>query len=167
MTKVFIGGSRRISKLDDNIKHRIDNIIAKNFKVIIGDASGADLAVQTYLSTRNYRNVEIFCMEGRSRNNIGGWPTRNIPAIHSKRKDFSYYSMKDRIMAQEADHSFMLWDGCSRGTLRNIAHLSSKGAPVLLYMSQDKSFHTLRGQEDFEKILDHYKLSEFRNIVGI
>jgi hypothetical protein len=158
-TKVFIAGSRNIFELTDIIKHRIDNIIAKNFKVIVGDANGADRAVQDYLSMKNYKNVEVFCMDGWCRNNVGNWPVRNISAMNARRKDFAYYSTKDRAMSKEADHGFMLWDGRSRGTLRNVMHLVHSGTPVLLYMSLDKSFHALRRHEDLAEILDRYNLS--------
>jgi hypothetical protein len=158
MIKVFIAGSRNILELNDLVKCRIDNIIAKSFKVIVGDAKGVDKAVQDYLFTKNYTNVEIFCMDGRCRNNVGDWPARNIPSTNPRSKDFVYYSTKDRAMANEAQHGFMLWDGHSRGTLRNTIQLIRNDIPVLLYMSRDHSFHTLRKHEDLTKTLDRYKL---------
>jgi hypothetical protein len=163
MIKVFIAGSRNILELNDLVKCRIDNIIAKGFKVILGDANGVDKAVQDYLFIKNYTNVEIFCMDRRCRNNIGNWPARNIPATNSRSKDFAYYSTKDIAMAKEADHGFMLWDGHSRGTLRNTIQLVRDGMPVLLYMSQDQSFHTLRRYGDLTETLDRYNLGGHPN----
>jgi len=84
MTKVFIGGSRRISRLNKAIKDRIDNIIQNEYTVLIGDANGADKSVQNYLFDKNYRNVLVFCMGNKCRNNIGSWQTRGIEASGSK-----------------------------------------------------------------------------------
>ena len=90
MTKVFIGGSRRISRLDAEVKRRIDRMIEKRLPVIVGDANGADKAVQDYLRTKDYDLVEVFCSGDSCRNNRGGWPTRTVPVPSGgKRKDFS------------------------------------------------------------------------------
>lgn len=143
-TKVFIGGSRRLSRLNQDVKRRIDNIIDKGFMVIVGDANGVDKAVQRYLSSRHYSNVVVFCIAGGCRNNIGDWPTRTIAVSDRARRDFAYYSTKDRAMAEEADYGLMLWDGRSRGTLTNIVHLVREGKPVVVYIAPDRSFYTLR-----------------------
>lgn len=42
MTKVFFGGSRKLSTLNHAIRQRADNIVDKRFEVLIGDANGAD-----------------------------------------------------------------------------------------------------------------------------
>jgi len=98
--KVFIGGSRAVSKLNAAIRGRIDDLIKRGCTILIGDANGADKAVQQYLADRHYPHVVIFCME-KCRNNIGNWPTRNVepPACST---GFAYYSAKDIVMSQEA-----------------------------------------------------------------
>jgi hypothetical protein len=143
--KVFIAGSRNISWLNDDIKRRVDNIIDKSLTVIVGDANGADKAIQQYLKNKNYKNVTIFCMEGGCRNNIGGWPTRIIKAANPHRRDFAYYSTKDKAMAAEADYGLMLWDGQSRGTLTNVVNLLQNGIPVVIHTAN--TFHTLHQLE--------------------
>jgi len=140
MTKVFIAGSRHLSKLSEDVKRRIDRILDKGLTVIIGDANGVDKAVQKYLSAKHYSNVVIFCMEGGCRNNVGRWPTRTITA-------------KDRAMAEEADYGLMLWDGQSRGTLTSIVDLVRKEKPVVVYIPKDKNFHTLRESSDLATML--------------
>ncbi len=155
-TKVFIAGSRRLSRLTNDVKRRIENIVDKGFTVIVGDANGADKAVQQYLSGRNYNNVVVFCMEGGCRNNIGGWPTRTIKAADAGRRNFAYYSTKDRAMAEEADYGLMLWDGQSRGTLRDVVDLVRKGKPVVVYLAPNKSFYTLRLPVDLAAMLDRF-----------
>ena len=61
MTKVFIGGSRRVTRLNADVQRRIDKIIEQGFAILVGDANGADKAVQTYLRTRRYNKVDVFC----------------------------------------------------------------------------------------------------------
>ncbi|HTU32515.1 MAG TPA: hypothetical protein VMF66_01790 [Candidatus Acidoferrum sp.] len=125
----------------------------QGFTVIVGDANGADRAVQEYLSGKQSADVIVFCMEDSCRNNIGDWPTRMIEATDPGRKDFHYYSTKDRAMAAEADYALMLWDGESRGTLRNIEDLVERGKPVVVYISPQKSFSTLRSKNDLIRML--------------
>ena len=146
--KVFIAGSRRLSKLGKDVKRRIDNIVDKELTVMVGDANGVDKAVQRYLSSKHYHNVIVFCMQGGCRNNIGKWPTRVIVAANPERKDFAYFSTKDRAMVEGADYGLMLWDGQSRGTLASIVDLVRRGKPVVVYISSDKAFYTLRQSSD-------------------
>ena len=78
MNSVFIGGSRRVSNLNPEVRKRLDRIIANRLPVLIGDANGADKAVQHYLKSRHYDQVEVFCVEGSCRNNAGNWPLRKV-----------------------------------------------------------------------------------------
>jgi hypothetical protein len=154
-TKVFIAGSRRLSRLNNDVTSRIDSMMAKNLTIIIGDANGVDRAVQEYLSNRTYAKVNVFCMDGRCRNNVGDWPIRTIAGGDGARRDFSYYSTKDRAMVQEADYGLMLWDGKSRGTLRNIVDLVRARKSVVVYIAPAKSFCTLRQSAELAEMLSH------------
>jgi len=46
MTRVFIGGSRRLTRLNADVQRRIDKIIEQGFPILVGDANGADKAVR-------------------------------------------------------------------------------------------------------------------------
>lgn len=152
MIKVFIGGSRKVSRLSVEVRQRLERIIKKDLHVLIGDANGADKAVQQYFQERNYNQVEVFCMEGVCRNNLGGWPTRSISALNSKR-DFSYYSTKDKVMADEASVGFMIWDGKSIGTLANVFRLISQNKKVVIYTVTSKQFINLKDKADWDVFL--------------
>lgn len=154
MSKVFFGGSRKMGKLSQSAKERTDNIIAKGYLILLGDANGADKAMQKYLSEKNYRNVLVFCMGNVCRNNLGKWKTRNVHSSRSN-KDFNYYSTKDVIMSDEADYGFMLWDGKSKGTLSNVLNLYERNKKVLVYFSPSKSFYTVKDKQDISKLLKH------------
>ena len=155
MTKVFIGGSRRLSRLNKEVKSRLANIIEKGFTVVVGDANGADKAVQRFLASRRYHRVTVFCMGGQCRNNVGHWPTRDIAAAPGAR-GFAYFSTKDRVMAEEADYGLMLWDGRSRGTLTSIVHLVRQGKPVLVYIAPNRSFYTLRQADHLAEMVHRF-----------
>ncbi len=150
--KVFIGGSRKVSRLNPEVKNRIDRIIKNRLPVLIGDANGADKAVQHYLRSRNYDQVEVFCVEGSCRNNAGNWPLRAVRSTTEK-KDYSFYEAKDIIMADEATAGFMIWDGKSLGTLMNIFRLLSRQKQVVLYAVPMKEFSNLKSMADWEKLL--------------
>jgi len=169
MTKVFIGGSRRMTKLAPSILGRIDNIINSNFTVLIGDANGTDKGIQEYLANKHYENVVVFCTGDVCRNNIGNWETRNVVADSGK-KGFDFYAVKDQQMAKEASYGFMIWDAKSKGTLNNIINLLKGKKQVLVYFSPDKSFYALRNAHELSDLLakcDKEALEEFDKKLAI
>ncbi len=151
MTKVFIGGSRAVSRLNDTIREKLDDLIRKGCTILIGDANGADRAVQQHFADHKYQNVIVFCMD-RCRNNVGGWSIQSITSA-SQKHDFAYYVEKDKAMAHEARCGVMLWDGKSRGTLNNILNLLRDRKKVLVYLSSDKAFHKLSIDADLQLLL--------------
>lgn len=152
MTKVFIGGSRKLFKLNVKVKERLDNIIKNRFIVLIGDANGIDKSVQQYLYEHQYKDVLVYCMEGKCRNNFGNWELINVYA-DKQAKGFKYYSTKDYEMAKIADYGLMVWDGKSRGTLNNILNLLKAEKKILVYFSQEKNIYYLTNFADLTQIL--------------
>ena len=148
MSKVFVGGSRRLSRLNKEVRGRLDNIVKNRLTVLVGDANGADRAVQEYLASKGYDQVVVYCAGGECRNNLGKWPARHIGPRDKVRRDFAYYATKDRSMADETDYGLMLWDGKSRGTLTSIVDLMRRGKPVVVYFSPSRAFQTLSNRED-------------------
>lgn len=149
MTKVFIGGSRRISRLNTDVRRKIDRIIEKRFPILIGDANGVDKAVQQYLYTKGYGLVEVFCAGEHCRNNVGSWPVRAIPTDEPKR-DYNFYATKDRIMADEASVGLMIWDGKSVGTLLNVLRLIRQQKKVVIYVVPAKEFVDVKSAADWQ-----------------
>ncbi len=153
MSKVFIGGSRRVTRLPAMARQRIDRMIAQKLPIVIGDANGADRAVQAYLADREYGAVEVFCVRGNCRNNLGGWRVREVTAPHSRR-DFAFYASKDEEMAKDADVGFMIWDGKSFGTLANAFRLIDQGKKVVVFVSSEEtSVTTIRSQGDWNRFV--------------
>lgn len=155
MIKVFIGGSRRSSRLSADVRCRIDSIMEKRLAVLIGDANGADKAVQEYLNSKGYDLVEIFCSGGECRNNIGGWSVRTISTKENK-KDLSFYATKDRVMAVEASVGLMIWDGKSLGTLLNMHRLIHRQKKVIVHVAPMKEFVDLRSEADLVALVSRF-----------
>lgn len=155
MAKVFIGGSRKISRLSADVQRRLDTIITKHLPVIVGDANGADKAVQQYLHSHRYERVEVFCAGGHCRNNVGQWPVRAV-STGAIRRGFGFYATKDRVMADEASVGLMIWDGASVGTLMNMLRLLRQQKKVAVYVAPTKAFQDLHGESDLDDLVLHH-----------
>lgn len=152
MTKVFVGGSRHVSRLNAEVRKRLDNITSKNFCILVGDANGADKAVQLYLYSKGYQNVEVFCTEGACRNNIGNWELHPVPA-GTRERNVEFYSAKDRVMAKEATIGLMLWDGKSIGTLMNVHRLINLSKKAVVYTVPNKEFIEFRTEDEWHSFI--------------
>jgi probable addiction module antidote protein len=141
MNTIFIGGSRHISRLPSEIMDRLKNVIVNQHCVLVGDANGADKAVQKFFADATYENVTVFCTGETFRNNLGHWPTHCVEPPKGA-KGFQFYAAKDREMATKADFGLMIWDGKSPGTLLNVLRLARAGKISVLYnASEKKSFN--------------------------
>jgi adenine-specific DNA-methyltransferase len=149
MMKVFIGGSRKISKLGSEVRQRIDEILEKHLPIVIGDAPGVDKSVQQYLHEKGYRAVEVFCSGTRCRNNLGSWPNRQV-AVSSSRRDFDFYATKDIQMAQEASFGLMIWDGESAGTLMNVLRLIKQNKKAIILEVPKRSLRELKSESEWK-----------------
>lgn len=152
MTKVFIGGSRRINRLSAEVRARLDRILSQGFPVLVGDANGADKTVQQYLSGKDYRNVQVFCSGDECRNNIGSWPLRTVQT-GSRKKDRAFFTVKDRTMTEEATIGLMLWDGKSLGTINNVARLLRQNKTTVVYNAPERNFLEIRTPQDWHQLL--------------
>jgi hypothetical protein len=152
MKAVFLSGSRAISRLNQEIRERLAGITSQSFDILIGDANGADKALQNFLKENNYANVTVYCSGGHCRNNIGQWQTYNVEVpAGSKGRDF--YTQKDRLMAQIADYGFVLWDGKSPGSIENVINLLKGGKSALVYFSPDKEFVSVGSLPKLKRLL--------------
>ena len=153
MTSVFVAGSRKLGRLNDEVRERLGNVIAGSYQVLVGDANGADKAIQSYLNEHRYQHVLVFCSGAKCRNNVGAWPTRNVevPAGITGR---AFYTRKDIEMADSADYGLMLWDGKSPGTINNVMELLKRGKKALVYLSPRKRFLSIASLNDLEALLN-------------
>jgi len=150
MTTVFVGGSRHVSRLSSEVVDRLQNVVTSGATVIVGDANGADKAVQKFLAKSLYRDVTVFCSGDSCRNNLGPWETRNIETSPNA-QGFAFYAAKDRQMAREADFGLMIWDGKSPGTILNILRLVRAGKKAVLMNVHDKTTVTFKTPDDWDR----------------
>lgn len=154
MTTVFLSGSRKISRLNEQIRQRIKNITDQEFLIIMGDANGADKALQKHLADIDYHHVLLFCSGQVCRNNVGNWNVKHV-AVDSKLKGREFYTQKDKAMAVEADYGLILWDGKSLGSISNLIELLKQKKPVVVYFAPDKQFYSLTHLDDIRKLLSN------------
>ena len=152
MKTIFLSGSRTISRLNDDIRARIQNIIRNGFQIIVGDANGADKAMQKYLHGTGYRNVTVYCAGNNCRNNIGEWNIRKIN-VDPKLKGREFYTAKDKKMAASADYGLVLWDGKSAGSINNILELLKHQKFAVVYFSPEKKIYTLKSFNDADNLV--------------
>jgi probable addiction module antidote protein len=149
---IFIGGSRHVSRLPPQAKERLNNVIENGFPVLVGDANGADKALQKHLMESQYERVTVFCSGDICRNNLGQWKTRHIQSSKEV-KGFQFYATKDREMARTADFGLMIWDGKSAGTLLNILRLVRAGKKAVLVSVPAKMATTFKAAQDWDIFL--------------
>lgn len=165
MSTVFIGGSRRVGRLSEVIREKLDSIIERGLRVVVGDANGSDRAVQSFLAEKGYQDVVVYCMGKACRNNVGKWPVRAIEG--AGKRGFDYYALKDAEMARDADCGLMIWDGKSKGTLLNVQRLVEIGKSVVVYLSSDRKCRTIRTEYDLKTLIDRCSSSERQRLSGL
>ena len=163
MTTVFLSGSRRLSRINDAIRNRLENMISCGLHIIVGDANGADKAMQSYFAEAGYSNVTVYCAGTHCRNNVGGWTTRLVEA-NSNLKSRDFYAQKDKEMAKQADFGFVLWDGKSAGSMANMFELIKFNKTVVVYFGPEKEFYNLKSTDDVDKLLSKCALDTINMI---
>ena len=116
--KVFISGSKSISKLTDEMLAALDKIIHDGDTILVGDCYGVDLAVQKYLLDKGYTDMIVYCSSEQPRHHLVG-------SVHSCAKEAeglkgrAFRYVKDDAMSKDCDEAYGFWDGRSLGTLKN------------------------------------------------
>jgi probable addiction module antidote protein len=152
MNTIFVGGSRHVSRLPPEVKQCLDNVVASGHRVIVGDANGADKAVQKHFLDKHYDKVVVFYSGATPRNNLGTWHTHHVDAP-SHAKGFHFYAAKDREMAQEADFGLMIWDGKSPGTILNVLGLTLAGKIAVLFNVPEKTVVNIESVENWKALI--------------
>ncbi len=133
--KVFISGSIKIKKIPKCAIEKINNIIEKNYQILIGDAKGVDSLIQKYLVKKSFQNVVVYFAGDSIRNNLGSWSTKQVIG-NNREKGRDLYTLKDVEMAVDADYGLMIWDGKSKGTLANIKQMKKRNKRFFVIMKE-------------------------------
>ncbi|WP_421280869.1 hypothetical protein [Aeromonas taiwanensis] len=154
MHNIFISGSMGIKHINQDVLHRIDNIVNSGFKVLVGDADGVDASIQSYLVSKNAKSVLVYCTGDQPRNNIGNWNIQNIQTNYSPGSR-AYFTAKDLAMADDCDYGLMIWDAKSTGTLSNTIELLNRHKSSLVFVNKEKDFIKVKTVKDLEFLISH------------
>ena len=152
MNKIFISGSINIKNINPNVIDRINNMIASNFSILVGDAKGSDSSIQNILKDKNFNNVVVYCSGSYPRNNIGQWEIKSVET-DQKPNSRAFFTAKDLVLAKDCDYGLMIWDSKSTGTLSNVYELLTQGKTSIVFVNKLKHFHKVSSTSDFEKLV--------------
>ncbi len=131
--KIFISGSKSISKLPDLAKTFIDQFIENNDEILIGDCYGVDAVVQKYLEFKGFSNVTVYCSGVTPRNNfVSAAKIRSCAEAAKGLTGSAFHYVKDTQMANDCDQALMIWDGKGKGTAENLKRIKEMGKPFVL-----------------------------------
>ena len=152
MTTVFIAGSISIGHLHEKVQERINRIVASGFSVVVGDADGADTAIQQCLCDYRATKVTVYCAGDSPRNNIAGWP---VHRVHSNARvgTRAFFTAKDVEMARSSDYGLMVWDCKSTGTLSNVIELLKASKKTLVFVNKSRDFVTIADRSGLDYLL--------------
>lgn len=152
MTTVFIAGSINIKHLDPKVQERINNIVASEFDIVVGDAGGADSSIQAYLLSLELSKTTIYCSGTSPRNNLGRWPAKTVETRHAVGSR-AFFTAKDVVMAEAADFGLMIWDAKSTGTLSNVIELLARKKKTVVFVNKEKSFRVVGNVTQLEELI--------------
>ena len=153
---VFVSGSLSVTELSDFAKVHVRSIVTNRMNVLIGDAYGADKAIQQELYKKyDYPFVTVYASNGKVRNNAG-YKVKTVavpPYIHGR----EFYTYKDVAMSKDCDFGFMLWDGKSKGTLNNIERLLNMNKLSIICLSNRHKSFKIEKRQQLDNMLDFIK----------
>jgi hypothetical protein len=150
-TTVFVAGSMNIKYLDPMVKDRIDNIVNSHFRIVVGDADGADTSIQSHLLQKS-AEATVYCSGAKPRNNIGNWPICPVDTKHEQGSR-AFFTAKDVVMAEVADYGLMIWDAKSTGTLSNVIELLKRKKKSVVFVNKDKAFLNVSSVAQLETLV--------------
>ena len=149
---VFIAGSIAISRLHPVVCDRITNAVDRDMAVVVGDADGADTAIQRVLADLQTASVTVYCSGDKPRNNIGDWPVEHIyPDAPSGTR--RWFTAKDLAMAEAADYGLMIWDSRSTGTLSNVIELLGANKKSVVFVNKNKEFVRVSDLDGLDRLI--------------
>ena len=142
--KVFVSGSKTLGKLNYEMKAKLKEFADAGYEILIGDCHGVDVAVQMYYSEIGYNNISVYVSGDKVRNNFGNNKVIHI-SVDERITGYEFYKQKDIAMANDADCGFVIWDGKTKGTQRNIEDLKKQGKHVMIFTDEKKDFYMNNG----------------------
>ena len=144
--KVFVGGGKTIGRLPDKVASMLDSFMESGEHIIVGDAHGCDLAFQTYLHSKGYPHVTVYCSGEKCRFNVGGWKEKHIDVPEGMER-YEFYREKDYAMINDCDCALLVYERRSLATRSYIYNLKALGKPVFAFNVERDCFKISRRKE--------------------
>lgn len=151
METLFVAGSIAIKQLDPEVVTRIGTAVNKGMAIVVGDADGADTAIQQALLDVGATNVTVFCSGRTPRNNLGDWPVHQV-FPDARPGSRAWFTAKDQAMAEAGDYGLMIWDARSTGTLTNVLELVARGRTSVVFVARDRKFMTVSDADGIDRL---------------
>jgi hypothetical protein len=139
----------KAQELHPRVRERLDNAIALDMTIIVGEAKGASRAFQDYLASKSYRNVVV----GHARSiryNAGGWET------HKYGDDLKE---REKRMIEDSDTAIIIWVNSSSVIAENLERLKRQLKPTLLHEVDTETGAERIGDIDPNRIYSRYYAS--------
>ena len=143
---VFLGGSKCIGRLPDKVVTLIDELMEKREHFIIGDCHGMDLAFQTYLESKHYPHVTIYCSGEKCRFNVGDWPEKHI-CVPDGIEGYKFYRVKDYALMKDCDAALLVYETRALATRSYIYYLKRLGKPIFAFDLERDRFKIIDKRE--------------------
>jgi hypothetical protein len=153
-TKLLLMGSKafKAEKLPTQVTSRIDEAIARNMTILVGEAPGACRLYQNYLSTKGYKNVTVGHAKSM-RYNAGNWKTIQYGTNLKER---------ERRMIEDCDSAIVIWTDSSGVIAENLELLKNLRKPTFLYEHSTRTGAAETGWLDSERTYDpYYAMKEY------
>lgn len=159
--KVFICGSISIKKIPPEAEKIIDDIIAKRYEILVGDADGIDYKIQEYCRDKKYFKLTIYIVGDKARKIATSEfmakqikkDSNKIEYVQNSNKKQSERErqwIKDKAMMDDCDYGLIIWDGESKGSYKNLLYMIDSKKKFYLYIDGKKIQN--KTKENIEKI---------------
>jgi hypothetical protein len=153
-TKLLLMGSKafRAERLPVEVALKIDEAMALNMTILVGEALGACRLYQDYLHSKGYRNVVVGHAKSM-RYNAGNWKTVQYGVDLKER---------ERRMIEDCDSAVIIWTDSSGVIAENLELLKNLGKPTFLYEHSTRTNTTAVGWLDPKRTYDpYYHMKEY------
>jgi hypothetical protein len=136
----------RAKRLPLALSRKLNEAIARNMKIIVGEVPGPCRLFQDHLKRKNYNRVVVGHAKS-IRYNAGKWKTKQYGTSVTGR---------ERNMIEECDSAIIIWQDNSGVIAENLEILKRSGKPTFLYEYYTKKMQGRAGWLDPERVYDPY-----------
>jgi hypothetical protein len=128
---LLLMGSKAFGKkrLPAKVTRQLDSAIAREMRIIVGEAPGANRLFQDYLHAKNYTNVVVGHAKSM-RYNAGKWKTKQFGLDVEQR---------ERSMIKECNSAIIIWADNSGVIAENLEILKRANKPAYIYEYSNKT----------------------------